>query len=388
MSQVSDYDIANASGAQVRADINLVLDAVKTLNSGSSDPTGAVAFMLYGDTSDNILKIRNSANSSFTEIGNINQANLGLMPIDGTTAMTGSLKLADGSSQSPALHFNTDTDTGIFKEAGNSIGFSTGGTKKFQMDTNGFFIFSHGNATRNLYFFDLDNSNFVSLRSPATVPSNIALTLPGTIVNGGFLKTDTNGVLTFETIAGVPVGSIFCRAFSVVPAGYLECNGAAVSRTTYSALFALIGEYYGAGNGSTTFNLPDLRGEFIRGFDNGRGVDSGRSIGTLQTADNRSHSHGYTNTGITVSGANHNHQIRKLALGQNNQGTTAGRVAVTLGSGQAYQIGYADHDFALETNVVKNSNNLSMTGNVGITISADGSEARPRNIALMYIIKT
>ena len=118
--------------------------------------------------------------------------------------------------------------------------------------------------------------------------------------------------LTFETIAGVPVGSIFCRAFSVVPAGYLECNGAAVSRTTYSALFALIGEYYGAGNGSTTFNLPDLRGEFIRGFDNGRGVDSGRSIGTLQTADNNSHSHGYTNTGITVSGANHNHQIRKI----------------------------------------------------------------------------
>ena len=76
MSQVSDYDIANASGAAVRSDINLVLDAIKTLNSGSGDPTGAVAFMLYGDTSDNILKVRNSANSSFTEIGNINEANL------------------------------------------------------------------------------------------------------------------------------------------------------------------------------------------------------------------------------------------------------------------------------------------------------------------------
>ena len=107
----------------------------------------------------------------------------------------------------------------------------------------------------------------------------------------------------------------------------------------------------------------------------------------MQTADNNSHSHGYTNTGITVSGANHNHQIRKIELGQNNQGTV-GRVGVTLGSGQAYQIGYANHDFALETNVVKNSNNLSMTGNVGITISPAGSEARPRNIALMYIIKT
>ena len=383
MSQVSDYDIANASGAQVRADINLVLDAVKTLNSGSSDPTGAVAFMLYGDTSDNILKIRNSANSSFTEIGNINQANLGLMPIDGTTAMTGAFKLSDGSESAPALSFNTDTDSGFYKNSANSIGVTTGGTQRFTVG-------SYGIELRNGAQFEFrknNNANFTAFTASDSISENRTYTLPPAVIDGGFLKTNASGVLTFETIAGVPVGSIFCRAFSVVPAGYLECNGAAVSRTTYSALFALIGEYYGAGNGSTTFNLPDLRGEFIRGFDNGRGVDSGRSIGTLQTADNNSHSHGYTNTGITVSGANHNHQIRKIELGQNNQGTV-GRVGVTLGSGQAYQIGYANHDFALETNVVKNSNNLSMTGNVGITISPAGSQARPRNIALMYIIKT
>ena len=382
MSQVSDYDIANASGAQVRGDINNVLDAIKTLNSGSSDPTGAVAFMLYGDTSDNILKIRNSANSSFTEIGNINQANLGLMPIDGTTAMTGSLKLADGSSQSPALHFNTDTDTGIFKEAVNQIGVTTGGTKRFTVG-------SYGIELRNGAQFEFrknDNTFFTAFSASDSISENRTYTLPPAVVNGGFLKTNALGELTFETIAGVPVGTVFCRAFSVVPAGYLECNGAAVSRTTYSALFALIGEYYGAGNGSTTFNLPDLRGEFIRGFDNGRGVDSGRSIGTFQTADNNSHSHGYTNTGITVSGANHAHNIRKINLGQNNQ-STVGRVSVTLGSGQPYQIGYDASD-NLVSNVVKSSGNLSMSGNVGITISPAGSEARPRNIALMYIIKT
>ena len=260
---------------------------------------------------------------------------------------------------------------------------TTGGTQRFTVG-------SYGIELRNGAQFEFrknNNANFTAFTASDSISENRTYTLPPAVIDGGFLKTNASGVLTFETIAGVPVGSIFCRAFSVVPAGYLECNGAAVSRTTYSALFALIGEYYGAGNGSTTFNLPDLRGEFIRGFDNGRGVDSGRSIGTLQTADNNSHSHGYTNTGITVSGANHNHQIRKIELGQNNQGTV-GRVGVTLGSGQAYQIGYANHDFALETNVVKNSNNLSMTGNVGITISPAGSEARPRNIALMYIIKT
>ena len=378
MSQVSDYDIANASGAQVRGDINNVLDPIKTLNSGSSDPTGAVAFMLYGDTSDNILKIRNSANSSFTEIGNINQANLGLMPIDGTTAMTGSLKLADGSSQSPALHFNTDTDTGIFKQAANSIGFSTSGTERVRVDGGGLKV----RAGYSIQLWNNLNSNRISFEYSGS--SNINFTLPTADgANGSVLQTNGSGALSFVAIQGVPVGSIFCRAFSVVPAGYLECNGAAVSRTTYSALFALIGEYYGAGNGSTTFNLPDLRGEFIRGFDNGRGVDSGRSIGTFQTAENNSHSHGYTNTGITVSGANHNHNIRGLSL----QPSIAS-VGITLGSGQGYQIGYRTNDSVVTGDAVKFSGTQTMTGNVGITISPAGSEARPRNIALMYIIKT
>ena len=59
--------------------------------------------------------------------------------------------------------------------------------------------------------------------------------------------------------------------------GWLKANGAAVSRTAYGDLFAKIGTVFGSRDGSTTFNLPDLRGEFIRGWDNGRGVDSGLS---------------------------------------------------------------------------------------------------------------
>ena len=72
-------------------------------------------------------------------------------------------------------------------------------------------------------------------------------------------------------------------AADAAPAGWLECNGSAVSRTTYAALFAAIGTEYGVGDGTTTFNLPDLRGEFMRGWDNGRGrhhllMPSGKSI--------------------------------------------------------------------------------------------------------------
>ena len=77
-------------------------------------------------------------------------------------------------------------------------------------------------------------------------------------------------------------GMIAYFARNAVPAGWLKANGAAVSRTTYAALFAAIGTTFGAGDGSTTFNLPDLRGEFVRGWDDGRGVDAGRAFGARQ----------------------------------------------------------------------------------------------------------
>lgn len=77
-------------------------------------------------------------------------------------------------------------------------------------------------------------------------------------------------------------GAIMHFAMSSAPAGWLKANGAAVSRTTYAALFAKIGTTFGAGDGRTTFNLPDLRGEFIRGWDDGRNVDSSRRLGSWQ----------------------------------------------------------------------------------------------------------
>ena len=76
MSQVSDYNIANASGASVRSDLNAVFDAIKTLNSGGTDPANPEAFMPYVDTADsNNLKIRNAANNGFTTV-DINGANI------------------------------------------------------------------------------------------------------------------------------------------------------------------------------------------------------------------------------------------------------------------------------------------------------------------------
>ena len=89
--------------------------------------------------------------------------------------------------------------------------------------------------------------------------------------------------------ADAKAGLIAFFAADTAPSGWLECDGSAVSRTQYADLFAHLGTDFGAGDGSTTFNLPDLRGEFIRGWDHGRGVDAGRGFGTAQGQGTQKH---------------------------------------------------------------------------------------------------
>ncbi|MCO6526094.1 phage tail protein [Snodgrassella sp.] len=79
-----------------------------------------------------------------------------------------------------------------------------------------------------------------------------------------------------------PAGAVHYFASDWAPTGWLKANGAAISRTTYANLFAVIGTRFGAGNGYTTFNIPDLRGEFLRALDDGRGVDGQRWLGSFQ----------------------------------------------------------------------------------------------------------
>ncbi|MBC3438263.1 tail fiber protein [Pseudomonas sp. BW16M2] len=82
--------------------------------------------------------------------------------------------------------------------------------------------------------------------------------------------------------SGVAPGDIKYTAANTVPVGWLKADGLLVSRAEYPALFTAIGTTYGEGDGLTTFKLPDLRGEFIRGHDDGRGVDQGRALGSWQ----------------------------------------------------------------------------------------------------------
>ena len=381
MSQVADYNIANASGASVRSDLNAVFDAIKTLNSGGTDPANPEAFMPYVDTADsNNLKIRNANNNGFTTVGSVDLPNLGLLPKSGGT-MTGQiLGAAGGGAGVPEYSFVSDEDTGMFRAGTNVIGFTTAGALRTEI---GDFGVSIQNGAR-LRLEDSDGSAFVSLKSPNVLSGNVDFTLPSSIVNGGFMKTDSSGNLSFSLIEGVPTGAVFCMAENVLPTGYVKCDGASYSRTgTYAALFNVIGTRYGAPS-NTTFNVPDLRGEFIRGYDPGRGVDSPRQIGSLQGDDNKLHNHAIniTSQPVTLVGS-----IDGIGEGFLASGSASGVFSkkpdgtrtITESSDVASSVAgvnfNANHSHAI-------TGNTANSGGDGIT-----GESRPRNIAMMYIIK-
>ena len=107
----------------------------------------------------------------------------------------------------------------------------------------------------------------------------------------------------------IPVGAVMPFAMNSAPTGWLSANGGAVSRSTYAALFAAVGTTHGAGDGSTTFNLPDLRGYFVRGSGTNADGTAGGTFATKQADAYKSHNHGgVTGTGTTGNESNgHTH---------------------------------------------------------------------------------
>ncbi|HGJ8967688.1 phage tail-collar fiber domain-containing protein [Pseudomonas aeruginosa] len=189
----------------------------------------------------------------------------------------------------------------------------------------------------------------------------------------------------------VPAGAVMAFAMIGPPAGYLKANGAAISRTTYAALFAVLGTYYGAGDGSTTFNLPDYRGEFLRGLDDGRGVDPGRVLGTNQASQNLSHVHGAS----TAAAGNHTHSVSGTAAAAgahshsipsvNATALVSGpRLSTLIGSNTAHATDVA----GAHTHSVSGTAAAAGSHSHAVTIAANGgSEARPRNVSVLICIK-
>lgn len=170
------------------------------------------------------------------------------------------------------------------------------------------------------------------------------------------------------------IGQVSFFAMATAPTGWLICNGATLNRTSYTDLFTAIGTTYGAGDGTTTFVIPDLRGEFLRGFDGGRGVDTGRTLGSAQSHAYGSHNH----TGSTSTDGHHEHHGLKYAEG----------IPVALSSYNGYSSGYSTGYSSV--NVDPNILWVAGAGNHAhsfTTNNAGSAETRPRNVALLPCIK-
>lgn len=186
-----------------------------------------------------------------------------------------------------------------------------------------------------------------------------------------------------------PTGMIAAFFTATAPYGFLECNGAKISRVTYASLFDQIGTLFGGGDGSTTFNLPDLRGEFLRGWDHGRGVDVGRPLATFQAEDFKSHNHSasiafsgsHVHSGTVQSNGGHAHNVPHCS-------DSASAGSYISGNAGTYGIAYntatswaGDHTHNITVNVGGDH-----THNITVD-AAGGTETRPRNYAVMFCIK-
>lgn len=119
------------------------------------------------------------------------------------------------------------------------------------------------------------------------------------IADGAVTQSKLNSSVTL-----VPTGAVMPFAMNSAPSGWLAANGTEVSRTTYAALFAAIGTTYGAGTGGTTFNLPDLRGYFIRGFGTNSDGTASDAFGVKQADAMQGHVHRQTTRAVSVNNGN------------------------------------------------------------------------------------
>lgn len=170
----------------------------------------------------------------------------------------------------------------------------------------------------------------------------------------------------------VPAGAVCSFAGSSAPDGWLVCDGAAVSRTTYASLFAQIGTAFGAGDGVATFNLPDLRGEFVRGLDSGRGVDAARVLGTAQDwATGAPKAKSRAAKRLTVDGT------LGVAFDAPLPDTPIGFARVTSASDPT------SRTIASASYMDKTDHETDLAG-----VASGDAETRPRNVALLFCIKT
>lgn len=348
-----DYDIANAAGSVVRADINSLVAAIASQNSGASAPSVTFPNMWWYDTTNSLLKLRNPANSAWMTFASI----------------TGSTIVIDQA---------------LLKAAINTDWFGT--TVRFpRIDTSGIMdiggrLDMHGDAAHN------GDYQARLLRATGT---NGKLTLENT-GSGSLDIVPGSGGLTINSVAfdTMPIGIYVPYGGTAAPAKWLLAQGQNVNRATYSALFAVYGIIYGAGNGTTTFTLPDLRGRVVAGKDNMGGTSANRLTASVSggidgdvlggVGGNEDHvltigqlaTHDHTGSVSVAADGSHNHT---QSGGDDDGNPNGGRFAITGTVHFANMITSTapDHSHAGSTISVFNRGSSGAHNNVQPTIIAN-----------------
>lgn len=218
------------------------------------------------------------------------------------------------------------------------------------------------------------------------------LQIPGEGIEDAAIGPDHLNAAALDEIANIiiPTGSVLAFSGSSAPTNFLLCDGSAVSRSTYAALFSLVGTTYGVGDGSTTFNVPNLKGRTIIGVDSGaavltaaptRGTALGEEKHTLITGELPVHTH-------TINDTGHTHTVS----GTNNGGAPPANVVSSGIRGDSVITGGSNYSLATTATGAFSFSLNADNHTTGITLNNNGSGLAHNNLqpslALFYIIKT
>ena len=305
-----------------------------------------------------------------------------------TTGVTGTLPIANGGTGAATLATNnvllgngTSALQGVAPGASGNVLMSNGSTwTSAASSTNWAVPGTIGSTTPNTGAFTTLTTTgnvgigttvpavSIDLRSRTdaiALPSGTSAQQPASPVAGWIRYNTTTSALEYyngtiwaaASNAVDPAGMIGAYPMATCPTGWLQANGAAVSRTTYASLFTAIGTMYGSGDGSTTFNLPDYRGYFLRGWNNGTAIDPDAASRT-----NR----GDGTTGDNI-GTKQSYATGPLANGSVILYGTTNYASYTTGGGNAGP-------------VVQLSN--------GSNPRESDNETRPKNVNVIYCVST
>ncbi len=261
----------------------------------------------------------------------------------------------DGIANGLMLINNSNPNTIVMVEADGNVGIGSQNPEE-QLHVNGMLRLEQGVAVN-----EISNSNTLNENSQEIIPTQQAVK---------------------EYVDNLLVGSVSAFAVETPPEGWMECNGQAISREFYDRLFNKIGTAFGSGNGATTFNLPDLRGEFIRGWDHGRNIDTGRAFGSGQ--EDRFQSHSHNDTGHVHSDAGHTHWYGDLHSPHIDHHYALWPVGPMPSTGI---VDTGRYTATAHANIQAGHANISDPAPSSAGAVRHGSETRPTNLALLYCIK-